>query len=72
MAKGIPHSGEEDPRIGGMLRRMQAYEEKMGPFLNYYAEKGLLVGVPAHGSPEEIYSRTRACTRELHAPAGRS
>jgi adenylate kinase len=60
----------EDDRPKAIRTRMQAYEEKMGPLLNYYAEKGLLVRVPAHGSPEEIYSRTWACTRDSRAPAG--
>jgi adenylate kinase len=45
--------------------RMEAYEEKIGPLLDWYAKRGLLIRVPAYGTPEEIYVRTWTCGRIL-------
>jgi adenylate kinase family enzyme len=47
---------------------MMVYEEKIGPLLEWYARKGLLIRVPAYGTPDEIYARTWTCGRSLRAP----
>jgi adenylate kinase family enzyme len=37
---------------------MEAYERSTAPLTDYYEQRGLLVQVDAHGSPEEIFQRT--------------
>jgi adenylate kinase len=61
-----------DDQPEAIRTRIRAYEEKIGPLLEWYARKNLLIRVPAYGSPEEIYARTWTCGRTLHAPAGAS
>lgn len=49
----------EDDRPESVEVRMNAYEIKTRPLINFYQERGLLITVSAEGSPEEIYQRTR-------------
>jgi len=49
----------EDDRPESIRVRMQAYEKSTAPLADYYRKRGLLVSIPADGSPEEIYQRTR-------------
>jgi adenylate kinase len=51
-----------DDQPGAIRTRMAAYQDSTGPLLDFYDRLGLLVTIPAHGSPEEILART------LHAP----
>jgi len=57
----------EDDRPEAIRTRMRIYEENTGPLLEYYGKKGLLVSIPAHGNPNEIYARTWICGRSVHA-----
>jgi adenylate kinase len=56
----------EDDRPEAVRVRMEAYQTSTAPLTDYYSDKGLLVTVPADGTPEQIYE----CT--LAALAGRS
>ncbi|MDZ7703093.1 MAG: hypothetical protein U5L04_01245 [Trueperaceae bacterium] len=38
---------------------MEQYEASTRPLIRYYEERKLLVTVDAHGSPEEIFERTK-------------
>ncbi len=64
----------EDDGPEAIATRRQAYEASNRPLLEWYARKGLLITVPAHGTPEEIYVRTWTCGRtspeNLVPPAG--
>ncbi|HMD61245.1 MAG TPA: nucleoside monophosphate kinase [Opitutaceae bacterium] len=53
----------EDDRPETILTRMKAYEESTRPLLDWYRKKGLLVEVPAQGTPDEIYARAWTCGR---------
>jgi len=59
----------KDDEPEAIRTRMKLYEEKIGPLLEWYARKGLLIRVPANGTPEEIYARTWSCGRTLHLAA---
>jgi adenylate kinase len=48
----------EDDRPEAVRVRMQAYQQSTAPLTDYYQERGLLVEVDAHGTPEEIFQRT--------------
>jgi adenylate kinase len=48
----------EDDRIESILVRMQAYEQSTRPLIDFYQQRGLLVMIPAAGTPEETYHRT--------------
>jgi adenylate kinase len=48
----------DDDRPESIRVRMQAYQESTSPLIDYYAQRGKLVVVPADGSPEEILERS--------------
>jgi adenylate kinase len=48
----------EDDRPEAVRVRMEAYERSTAPLADYYRRRGLLISVPAEGSPEEIFERT--------------
>ena len=48
----------DDDRPESVAVRMEAYERSTMPLIRFYSGLGLLVPVPATGSPEEICSRT--------------
>ena len=50
----------EDDRPEAIRVRMQAYETSTAPLADYYRQRGLLISIPADGSPETIYQRTEA------------
>jgi len=51
----------DDDKPETILVRMKAYEASTRPLLEFYAKKGLLVTVPAQGTPDEIYARAWTC-----------
>jgi adenylate kinase len=53
----------EDDKPETIRTRMRVYEESTLPLLAWYAERGLLIQVPAFGTPEQIYVRTWTCGR---------
>ena len=50
----------EDDRPESIVVRMQAYERSTMPLIRFYSDLGLLVRVPATGSPEDICARSIA------------
>jgi adenylate kinase len=48
----------EDDRPESIRVRMQTYERLTTPLVNFYRGRGLLVAIPAEGTPEEICERT--------------
>jgi adenylate kinase len=50
----------EDDRPEAIRVRMAAYEKSTAPLADYYRQRGLLVSIPADGSPETIFQRTTA------------
>lgn len=48
----------EDDRPESVTVRMQVYERDTAPLIEFYKKEGLLLSIPATGSPEEICSRT--------------
>ena len=50
----------DDDRPDSVKVRLEAYEEKTAPLINFYRQLRLLLPVSAAGSPEEICERTIA------------
>ena len=48
----------EDDRPESITVRMDAYNKSTAPLIDYYKNLGLLISVPATGSPAEIFERT--------------
>ncbi len=48
----------EDDRAEAVTVRMEVYQRSTAPLIEYYKKLGLLVAVPAVGSPEDICERT--------------
>jgi adenylate kinase len=48
----------DDDRPESVVVRMEHYERSTKPLIDFYAEAGLLLSVPATGSPQDIYERT--------------
>jgi adenylate kinase len=47
----------EDDDEGAIRRRLELFDGATGPLLDFYRDKGLLVGVRAKGDPEEVAGR---------------
>jgi len=54
----------EDDRPESVKVRLEAYEEKTAPLIEFYKQLGLLVPISANGTPEEICARTVATLNE--------
>jgi adenylate kinase len=48
----------EDDRPASITVRLEAYNQCTAPLIRFYRDLGLLVPVPADGSPDEIFERT--------------
>ncbi|MCX8109302.1 MAG: nucleoside monophosphate kinase [Verrucomicrobiae bacterium] len=48
----------DDDKPEAIRVRMEAYARSTAPLTDFYERHGLLVPVPADGSPEEVYDRT--------------
>lgn len=48
----------EDDRPVSIRVRLAAYEDNTAPLAELYARRGLLVRIPAEGSPEEVFGRS--------------
>ncbi len=57
----------EDDRPEAIRVRMEAYEKSTAPLADYYRKRGLLLSIPADGSPETIFARTTAALTKLGA-----
>jgi adenylate kinase len=58
---GGPLQQRDDDRPEAIATRMRVYKETMAPLVDFYAARGLLVVVPAHGTPDEVYHRAWTC-----------
>lgn len=58
----------EDDQPESIRVRLKAYEESTAPLKDYYARKDLLITVPAHGTPDEVFDRSMGLLRD-HAKA---
>jgi adenylate kinase len=54
----------EDDRPESIRVRMEAYERSTSPLVEFYRRKGLLMAIPADGTPEEVYERTQRAFEE--------
>lgn len=45
-------------------RRMEVYHRQTEPLLDYYRKQGLLVSIPAMGTPDEVFALIRAAVDE--------
>lgn len=50
----------EDDRPESIAVRLDVYTQSTAPLIRFYQDLGLLVSVPAEGSPEDIFERTLA------------
>ena len=50
----------EDDRREAITVRMEAYDRSTAPLIDFYSTLGLLVTIPATGTPDEICARTIA------------
>lgn len=53
----------EDDRAEAVTVRMQTYQRSTAPLIDYYKKRGLLLPIPAIGTPEEICERTIAALK---------
>jgi adenylate kinase len=58
----------EDDRPESVQVRMEAYAQSTAPLTDYFQRLGLLITVPAEGSPKTIFQRTLQ-TLEARVPA---
>ena len=50
----------DDTSLKVFLRRLNEFNKKTLPVLEYYREKGLLIEINASGSREEVFEKTLA------------
>jgi adenylate kinase len=55
----------EDDRPESIAVRLKAYKESTEPLIEFYRNLGLLVSIPADGSPHEIYERAIGALRNV-------
>lgn len=48
----------DDDRPEAVRVRMETYQRNTAPLIEFYRQRKLLIAVPAHGTPEEVYQRT--------------
>jgi adenylate kinase len=53
----------EDDRPESITVRLDAYNKSTAPLIAFYKNLGLLVAIPADGSPDEIFARTLAALK---------
>jgi adenylate kinase len=62
----------EDDKPETIRVRMAAYEASTKPLAEYYAGRGLLLTIPAYGTPGEIHTRTMQSLQEHEARVGKA
>jgi adenylate kinase len=55
----------EDDRPEAIKVRLEAYDRSTAPLIQFYKALGLLIQVPATGSPEDIFTRTLSWLKPL-------
>jgi adenylate kinase len=56
----------DDDRPEAVRVRMETYHKNTAPLIEFYRRRNLLVTVPAHGTPEEVYQRTFSLLANRH------
>ncbi|HVZ63591.1 MAG TPA: nucleoside monophosphate kinase [Lacunisphaera sp.] len=56
-----------EDRIDSIRLMQGTYAMSPQPLIRFYRERGLLVNVPAHGTPEEVFHRTIEALRQVSA-----
>ncbi|AXA36235.1 MAG: nucleoside monophosphate kinase [Candidatus Hydrogenedentota bacterium] len=54
----------EDDRPESIRVRLQAYEESTAPLTKYFQKLGILINIPATGSPQQVFERTMTWLNE--------
>jgi adenylate kinase len=54
----------EDDRPESIRVRLQAYEESTAPLTEYFQKLGILINIPATGSPQQVFERTMTWLNE--------
>lgn len=55
----------DDDRPEAIRVRLDVYQKSTAPLVEYYKNKGLLINIPADGTPEEVYQLTEAALAKL-------
>lgn len=55
---GGPLLQREDDRPEAVRVRMEVYQRSTAPLIDYYRQRNLLIPVPAHGTPQEVFARS--------------
>ena len=61
----------EDEDEGAIRRRLELFDRETEPLLDFYEGKGLLVGIQAGGTPDEVTERIAAALERRHSRSGR-
>jgi adenylate kinase len=56
----------EDDRPEAVTLRMKVYHRSTEPLIEFYKRLGLLISVPAAGSPDDIFARTITALESIH------
>jgi adenylate kinase len=56
--RGIEGRADDDPQA--VARRLRAYREQTAPVLDWYAERGGVIRIPASGTVDDIAARVQA------------
>jgi adenylate kinase len=61
----------EDEDEGAIRRRLELFDRETEPLLDFYEGKGLLVGIQAGGTLDEVTERIAAALERRHSRSGR-
>jgi adenylate kinase len=61
----------EDEDEGAIRRRLELFDRETEPLLDFYEGKGLLVGIQAGGTPDEVTERIAAALERRDSRSGR-
>ena len=57
--------GRHDDTVSGIARRLELYEARTAPLVDWFTERGLLVRISGTGAPEEVFDRLAAAVGGL-------
>ncbi|WP_423444767.1 adenylate kinase family protein [Limisphaera sp. VF-2] len=66
---GGPLFQREDDRPEAVRVRMEVYQRSTAPLIDYYRQRKLLIPVPAHGTPQEVFARSLELLNGRHPGA---
>ena len=56
----------DDDQAETIANRLEVYDKDTAPLVNYYAERGLLVGIDATGPVDDVTQRAIDALRHVH------